>query len=413
MASDEERETLVGLGNGQQTVGTPIVGAQGADGVGNTIVPERTGAPSALEDQHPRHQNGNLSHLSLIPDFSGKPGGIKVQHYFGRIDEVGLMSNWSELQMAVIARLKLSGDAREVVVSDADMMQASYATLKQQLTERFKVDESRNDLLTKFNQCVQKPGESVRSYGTRLYVAGNRTLVAAHNEPEKALRKGLLEEAMLDQFVRGIHGTVRRFVLSANPTSYQQAYERAIREESIELAMGASLEALTIRAVGTPKATRNAQEPPTPTGSQSGPRTNLHEPPRDEQASRRIEQGRTGDARVSTCFRCGGRGHSENVCPSPSEDRPRRNTGAPAQHAQTEWSQGRSPRPECSYCNRVGHTREQCWLLNPSNRPRSGNARRQGDSRPSYYQGNDRDRSGDGRRDTYSSNQGNGGSYSR
>ncbi|KAH8022384.1 hypothetical protein HPB51_023671 [Rhipicephalus microplus] len=87
-----------------------------------------------------------------------------------------------------------------------------------------------------FLNARQKADEEVRSFASRLRMLGTATLANSDSQdPVKAsLRREILAEQLLSQFLLGLRDPVRRFVLSRDPKTFDEAIAIAAKEEQQE-----------------------------------------------------------------------------------------------------------------------------------------------------------------------------------
>ncbi|XP_075737208.1 uncharacterized protein LOC142776769 [Rhipicephalus microplus] len=88
----------------------------------------------------------------------------------------------------------------------------------------------------RFLNARQKADEEVRSFASRLRILGTATLASSDSQdPVKAsLRREILAEQLLQQFLLGLRDPVRRFVLSRDPKTFDEAIAIAVKEEQNE-----------------------------------------------------------------------------------------------------------------------------------------------------------------------------------
>ncbi|KAL1478874.1 hypothetical protein MTO96_052308 [Rhipicephalus appendiculatus] len=85
----------------------------------------------------------------------------------------------------------------------------------------------------RFRNARQNTGEEARSFANRVRLLGTATLAGSSGEEsaKAQLRREILAEQMLSQFLTGLRDPVRRFVLSRDPKTFDEAINAAAREE--------------------------------------------------------------------------------------------------------------------------------------------------------------------------------------
>ncbi|XP_023243879.1 uncharacterized protein LOC111641862 [Centruroides sculpturatus] len=184
--------------------------------------------------------------IPLIPSFAGDPDGLKVTDFFESLDEIGKLTNWTKAQCLGVAKLRLTGIARDFAWKDATMKDVTtYDEFKKLMIKRFE-KEPISLQLQKFHACVQAPGEDVQTYAVRL-----QTLVveiikeqpsdnAQEREVVKRCQQKERDKRLLVQFMSGLNDRIKRHVMSKEPDTFDKAVRIAISEESIEQLTGKS-----------------------------------------------------------------------------------------------------------------------------------------------------------------------------
>ncbi|KAG0417619.1 hypothetical protein HPB47_005469 [Ixodes persulcatus] len=130
----------------------------------------------------------------------------------------------------------MSGVAKEFVWNDARARSAkTFAELRLILLGRFDT-EPQTVRMQRFMSARQLPSEDVRSFATRVQMLARATVMDSDGSEEarSLIRQELLVEQMRSQFVAGLRDPVRRFVMSRDPKSFDEAVDVAAKEEANE-----------------------------------------------------------------------------------------------------------------------------------------------------------------------------------
>lgn len=282
------------------------------------------GTPSLMVDTSSRANIGGM--LGLVEYFSGGPGSQSVDRFFDCIEEAGKLGLWTEEHQAGVTRLRLKGDAHEWLEGEIELKSAPYPILKKALINRFQIQDTSVHRAQQLLQCVQKPGESVQQYATRLKIAGRQTLIVTDREAENTVRRQVLEETLLGQYVKGLRGEIKRFVLYADPLTFKDAIAIAAREEKNEVIMNG-------RRQPTVMAVQQVTTVPTP----SIPVAPVHTTT-PAMIESDIYRSR------NKCTQCRGMGHYSQEC---------------ATTATIAWPSKRGT-GNCFNCNQAGHLKASC-----------------------------------------------------
>lgn len=289
--------------------------------------------------------------LNLVGAYTGTHEGLTIEEYVDNFERVAALGGWVDVQRIDIMKIKCVAEAKDFIKTDPEVGAAvTWGDFKLRMLKRFKTIESPVQLLQNFLECVQKPGESVQSYTTRLRAAGARTVRTTGNAGESVVRATVLREQMLAQFLKGLRGPVKRFVLAGAPTTFEAAVVKAVQEEQNE-------GLISSRHVGM------AGVPPTSLDTHTPPPLMEH-PPFPIQCQICTKIGHTAlecwklrkpepAPAVSVplqCQLCNRVGHEAGTCRvapmRPSYGNPRR--------------QVNPPQPKCQLCQAMGHTAQAC-----------------------------------------------------
>ncbi|KAJ8889804.1 hypothetical protein PR048_009308 [Dryococelus australis] len=264
-----------------------------------------------------------------------------VDVFIDTINNVANMLGWKEAEKVMSACLSLKGQALTVLKANPHMK-----------TKHFKVADNKEASFDKFFNCVQRQGESVREYATYLRLVNNGTI--SNGPTVESVRAKVLEETTLTQFLKGIRGSIQRFVLSRVPQTFEQAVQFEESEEQNELL-----------------ANNHSVVP----GS-------LGHSVRFAMGSKMVKchscgsLGHVGrDCQLRRCFICNRVGHLARHCRGESRIKCG-NCGE--DDNKTEACRV----PKCKYCNRLGHLESNCFKKNNLNKrghqpgPQAGEARK-------------------------------------
>lgn len=283
--------------------------------------------------------------LASLPSLNGN----NCTTFFESLEAMGQLSNWSHPQMLVITKLKIEGQARELVKNTLNGKSITYTELKTIIVQHFSHTDTASTSIANLTSAVQGQNESCRDFSVRLEGLANKT-----NAPAE-----FRTQLKLSQFIMGLKPSIKSQVQIQNPPSFVEAVQLAQR---VEL----SLESLhsTVNTVSTHTQIQDS--------------ANAHfvkelEITRDsylksfELLTKRIEElsVRVDNAqqirqidrstnRDITCFYCNIRGHRMNDCRKRVSDQSRQLNG------QNWMTNQRGPRPQTNWNrNNGGQTQNQ------------------------------------------------------
>lgn len=193
----------------------------------------------------------------MVPSFTGDGHGVNIVDFLHVLEAVGRLGGWSDAQLVGIARCKMVGAAYDFAWHDEAAAAAkTYAEFKERAQKRFDT-EPECEKLRKFMCACQKDAEDVQSFAARLRTLGNAAMGGRGDvEPEskREIRRELLDEQLRTQFLNGLRGPIKRFTLSRDPKTLDEAVDAAVLEERNERAVNSGQHpyAACGRATGRP-----------------------------------------------------------------------------------------------------------------------------------------------------------------
>lgn len=177
----------------------------------------------------------------MVPTFTGDSLGPSLADFLQVLEQVGAMGGWQDSQLIGIARCKMMGAAYSFAWQDEEVTRAkTFCEFKSLAKKRFDTEPAHVKLET-FLRAKQNTGEDVRAFACRLRALGNATLPEYGGDSadqKRKIAKELLNEQLLANFLKGLSDPVRRFTLSRDPKSFEDAIETAVKEEINERTVG-------------------------------------------------------------------------------------------------------------------------------------------------------------------------------
>lgn len=287
--------------------------------------------------------------ITVIENYYGENKPPTIESFLQQLEEVSKLGGWSEKSKVAIARIRMKGDAAEFMNANPHLRKLeNWKTFKSALLTRFARQEPLAHKLQRFHECIQKSSETVNEYVTRLKLAGNRTLKVTEDREENDMRAQLLEETMQAQFIRGLRQNIRRFVMSRNPASFDEAVTVAINEELNE--MQSQERKHSVYMVDADKQRSAPIQTRANIPAQMRPRDQVEGLPRTE--------NRTGDQRRGSDWR-----------EKPASYNTRRvQWEKPGSDDRDRQALQTSRQRRCYRCNEVGHLVRDCHLPPPQDR---------------------------------------------
>lgn len=171
-------------------------------------------------------------YLDSIPNFSGASGDITFADFYDRINLIAKHENWSNDDILLVIRLKLTEDAARFVRDNPNLKkETELDVIVGAIKDRFCTPEFVHQNLRNLLQSYQRPHESVRVYAARLEASSYKAVPQdlLHNKAANALRLDVLTSV----FIEGLRPSIRRLVLPQSHKDFASARKHAICEEEI------------------------------------------------------------------------------------------------------------------------------------------------------------------------------------
>jgi hypothetical protein len=152
-----------------------------------------------------------------------------------RLENVAILGGWSEVQRLIVGRIRCKGYAESFLNANPNLWETeNYAEFKNAMINRFKIDDGPAQAITNYMECRQRQNENVAEYCTRLRGLAQKTLKITGDQAEDEVRKRVLDEGVLTNFIVGLRDPVRGFAMSKEPQNIDDALKCAISEEQNE-----------------------------------------------------------------------------------------------------------------------------------------------------------------------------------
>lgn len=183
-----------------------------------------------------------MSLIYMVPIFKGD-STLGASDYFDKIDSIAKLGRWEDSQKLAVAKLRMEGRSESYVRANFRVKSISnYTEFVQEIVREFRDVDNLSVDMARFNACVQLPGESVRVYADNIQLLGSKT-IAMSGKPDDAERdeilNSVLQKSLISQFLSGIRGDSKRFVLSRckNSKTFEEVVSVALEEEQNERLM--------------------------------------------------------------------------------------------------------------------------------------------------------------------------------
>jgi hypothetical protein len=164
------------------------------------------------------HSAPHSNAISAVPPFSGDDSNQSAHDWLRNMSGIADLYHWTDDMRLKVARIKCCGTAALWLDSVSDLV-PTWAHFCSEFQDRF--GEDLEALITRFEQCVQRRGETTRAYRDRF-----RSLAARAGQTDDHL--------LMLRFFKGLTRTIRRQLAPCKPNLH--SFESVVRAaQSIEL----------------------------------------------------------------------------------------------------------------------------------------------------------------------------------
>lgn len=183
-----------------------------------------------MSNPEPPNPNKIAGYQSLVNNFDGDVFS-NISYFFTNLEEVGKIAQWNNSELIAVLKSKLKGPALEYFINDPELTsEKSFATIKTKLNTYFDKITTLSHRQQQFSNCKQIPGETIRSYSSRV---SNLTInYFGLDNATKNDAKQIVDQTKLAKFLEGLLPQFKELALSKNPTTFSAAVENALLHES-------------------------------------------------------------------------------------------------------------------------------------------------------------------------------------
>ena len=167
----------------------------------------------------------NIHFATFIPNFDGS---FPVQDFIQEVEDAAKLGSWPDIISIKVAKSKLSGSIAVLARNRHEISHAkTFKEFADNLISALHTERPISVRLEELMTCVQKPGESVDAYASRIrQKSSGLTEWDATDETKK-----LKNTTVAAMFVKGLQPKIRQLVLPSNPSDFETAITLARSHE--------------------------------------------------------------------------------------------------------------------------------------------------------------------------------------
>ncbi|KAG8173899.1 hypothetical protein JTE90_003078 [Oedothorax gibbosus] len=292
--------------------------------------------------------NKIAGYQTLVPNFDGEVFS-NVAYFLKSLEDISTIAQWEDPEIIAVFKSKLKGPALQFFIADPELtIETAFSKIKEKFQNYFAPKSTLCHRQQMFSTCKQFPGESVRSFASRV---SNLTITYFGQEnAQKPDAAPIVNQTKLAKFLEGLNAPLRRLALSRHPSTFEDAIEKSILDE-LNCQMTDSLESVNA-AHSQPRQTSIESELANIMQKQAEKSNKILETLTEQVKSlsqiKNHHVTPAESARPRTCIHCGRSNHTSANCFSLRSV------------------------PACIHCGRSNHISANCFSLrNNPNNPRS------------------------------------------
>lgn len=173
--------------------------------------------------------NKIAGYQTLVPNFDGEIFS-NVTYFLKTLEDIAQIAKWEDPELIAVFKSKLKGPALQFFIADPELTtQTNFSSIKDKFQNYFSPKTTLSHRQQMFSNCKQFPGESVRSFASRV---SNLTITYFGQEnAQKVDAAPIVSQTKLAKFLEGLNAPLRGLALSRHPSSFEDAVEKSILDE--------------------------------------------------------------------------------------------------------------------------------------------------------------------------------------
>lgn len=173
--------------------------------------------------------NKIAGYQNLINNFDGELFS-NVKYFFENIESIGTLAQWKDPELIVVLKSKLRGPALQFFIDDPELNQEKeFKNIKEKFLKYFDQKTTLSQRQQLFSNCRQAPGESVRSFATKVANLTAKYFGAGNiSKPDVV---PIVDQTKLAKFLEGLQPSLKNLAMNRNHKTFDEAVEQAQLDE--------------------------------------------------------------------------------------------------------------------------------------------------------------------------------------